>query len=145
MSVVLDGGQPLIDWVAARMPCVVDFSNAAAIGVTRDNKLIAGVVFNNLALNEQGYPHDIDVSIAADSPRWATKENIFTILSYPFNQLGCARVSAYQPKGHKRARRLVEGIGFQYEGKKRQGLPNGQDMVIYGMLRDEFLNSKWVK
>ena len=52
-------------------------------------------------------------------------------------QLGCRRVTGYVPAANARARRLDEHLGFVYEGRLREALPDGQDVLVLGMLRRE--------
>lgn len=76
------------------------------------------------------------MSIAAASPRWASKEVFGTMLGFPFLQLGCARVTTWQPEGHKIAHKLVKGVGFKVEGIKRKGFGD-KDTVMLGLMREE--------
>ena len=111
-------------------PCV-------AIGVEHKGRLIAGVVYNEYRGN------DIRLHVAAISPRWATRKNISALLAYPFIQLGCKRITGVVRAKNKEARKFDEGIGFIYEGTVRKGAENGDDLIIYGMLKNEYLNSKF--
>ena len=52
---------------------------------------------------------DIEVVIAAESPRWASREVFHTAFAYPFLQLGCRRVTARVRPAPERRRRLGEG------------------------------------
>jgi len=45
------------------------------------------------------------------------------------------------PVANMRARRLVEGAGFVLEGLVRSAAPDGGDVLIYGMLKEE---CRWV-
>jgi hypothetical protein len=56
---------------------------------------------------------------------------------YPFEQLGCKRVTGLVPARNEVAARFDEHLGFIYEGRIRQVLPNGDDLLVYGMLREE--------
>ena len=51
------------------------------------------------------------------------------------------RVTARVPVANMRARRLVEGAGFVLEGLVRSAGPDGGDVLIYGMLKEE---CRWV-
>lgn len=121
-----------------------DFHNYVAIGLLENNRLIAGVVYHN------HYPafRGIEMSIAAETPRWASREAIRCFLSYPFIQLRCKRVTACVGARNDRAKRFLPGIGFRKEGTIRQGYGN-EDVVIYGMLYSEakrwLYNSKRLK
>lgn len=82
---------------------------------------------------------DIEVSIAASSPRWATRQTIGTLLAYPFLQLKVQRVSAKVYKSNRVSRRFVEGIGFKHEGTHRHAGKNLETIFSYGFTRAEYL------
>lgn len=83
---------------------------------------------------------NIEVSIAAESPRWAHPDVIATLLAYPFRECGLRRVTASVRADNEKSRRLVEGLGFVSEGLLRQSAADGQDMLVYGMVRSEYLD-----
>jgi RimJ/RimL family protein N-acetyltransferase len=132
-------GQPdvIARWVEARVPECRGFDTPAGFGVLRGGRLAAGVVFYNY----DAHAGDIEVIIAAESPRWASREVFWTAFAYPFLQLGCRRVTARVNVSNLRARRLVEGAGFVLEGLMRRAGRDGGDMLVYGMLREE---CRWV-
>ena len=77
-------------WVEARVPGYRSFDTPAGFGVLREGRLAAGVVFHNY----DARAGDMEVVIAAESPRWASREVFYTAFAYPFLQLGCRRVTA---------------------------------------------------
>ncbi len=124
-------------WVAARMPGFRQedgFGPCTAIGIAEDGSLIAGAVYHNYR------DYDIEISFAADSAKWATRTHIREIFHYPFNQLGCVRLTTVTGRKNKRARKLDEGLGFKLEGVIRKGYDGKQDANVYGMLKHE---CKW--
>jgi hypothetical protein len=122
-------------WVAMRIPDVVtvdkfgDFSDGLEV--------YAGAVYHNYR------DHDIEIVLSADSPKFMNRRNIRQIFSYPFVQLKCARMTAIVTKKNKRVRRLLEGVGFKYEGNCRRAIDGVQDALIYGILRHEA--SRWLE
>lgn len=121
-------------WVSMQLSASPEhsFGPCRAIGVADDTGLIAGVVYSDHR-EETG---DIEMTISARSPRWAARGNIRALLHYPFVQLGCSRATVLVRAGNTRSRKLAEGLGFVQEGLKRRGFGD-DDMVIYGMLREE--------
>lgn len=115
------------------------FANYQTIGVLRDGKIAAVAVYH-----EYRHP-SIEMSFAADSPRWATRQVIYTLMAYPFDQLEVRRVTAITRKKNRKIRRLIEGIGFKLEGTLRFAYdkPN-DDACVYGFFREnlEKLNGK---
>ncbi len=126
------------EWVARRIPhvrSVREWGPFRAIGVARGDEPIAGAVFNN----SRGF--DMEISFAADSPRWATRGMVRDILAYPFVQCDCTRLTAVVGKRNKRARRFVEGLGFKQEGCVRRGLDGRQDAILYGLQNEQ---CRWI-
>jgi RimJ/RimL family protein N-acetyltransferase len=126
-------------WVKARLPNMprlpVPF---VAIGVVDGAQLVAGVLFHNY-IPEFG---SIEVSIAADTPRWLSRNRVSLILGYPFRQLGCGRVSAAIMASNSRSIRLCMGLGFKREGLVRRGFGR-DDAVILGLLREEWERGRY--
>jgi RimJ/RimL family protein N-acetyltransferase len=135
MRLVCDRQDELLRWAQDRMPLLNIEGSAAGIGVEEKGLLLAVAVFDRYR------GHDIEISFAADSPRWARRGVIRGILSYPFLQLGCIRLTTITAAQNMRARRLDEGLGFKLEGIHRDGLAPGIDAASYGMLKDE---CKWL-
>jgi hypothetical protein len=106
------------------------------IGFARDNKLACVVVAYH-ATNDS-----IMCSFAAETPRWASKENVAAWGAWIFGQLGMKHTSAIVIKSNKRSRKFIEGVGYRVEGKIRKAA-NGEDMIIYGMLKEE--HEEWLR
>jgi RimJ/RimL family protein N-acetyltransferase len=81
---------------------------------------------------------DIEISVAVEpGTRWAQRDLINMVLRYPFDQLGCNRLTAIIRKDNKRARKMAQAIGFKQEGKLRAADVDGHDMFVYGLLPGE--------
>ena len=105
-----------------------------------DGAPLGGVVFSNW----QPACRSIEVSFASASPRWLTRRLIGAILSYPFVQLDCQRITALTPRRARSARRFIDAFGFKREGLIRQGFGD-DDAVVSGMLKREWEGSRWRK
>lgn len=114
-------------WVGEQLG-ICDFGPSSAIGVARGNKIVAGAVFNNFR-----WPN-IEVTFAATSPRWATRQTFRAILRYPFIQLDCRRLTAVTEATNQPARAFLCRFGFREEGLHPDALPTG-DAVTHGLLR----------
>ena len=102
-------------WVIDRLgdPDIVippDFGRYKSFAVTSGDRLVAGVVYHGWSPANR----NIMASIAAESPRWATRGNIETLLRIPFEAFDCRRITAAIREDNQRSRKLVEGIGFQF-------------------------------
>jgi len=124
----------MADWIASRIPGMnPDHLRrmAATCGVIIDGELVAGMAWSGV---ERG---NVEITFAADSPRWATRETISRLLWGMFVKLDCHRVTTRIAASNKRAIRFNEGIGFKREGVIRKGWGPDEDAIILGLLRDE--------
>jgi hypothetical protein len=106
------------------------------MGFSRNNELVCVIVAYHASTS------NIMLSIAATTPRWASKENLAAVGQWIYGQLGMQHISTVCLKSNKRSRKFTEGVGFRYEGKIRRG-GNGEDMIIYGMLKEE--HEEWLR
>ena len=115
MRTVWDMTPEISAWVAKRIPHAHGRMGNVyyAVGVISEDLVpIAGVVYSDF------YPDygTIQVSVAADTARWATHGIVAEILAYPFFQLGAQKVWSAMPHDNTRAIRFNKGIGFKQEG-----------------------------
>lgn len=125
----------IVDWVARRIPRGGrhrDYEGAAGIGVVKDGKPVAGVIY---------YDHDpgvnICIAIAVEDKAWATRGIIRGLFHYPFEQLKVRRMTAMVGKKNTPSRKLVQKFGFTEEGNIRCGFDGYEHLMLYGMLREE--------
>lgn len=78
---------------------------------------------------------DIEM-VCAGEPGWVTPGVLKFVLSYPFENLNCNRITCLAHRKNKAMRNYLERMGFKLEGVKRKAL-NGADLIIYGLLRSE--------
>lgn len=114
---------------------VDDYHPCTAMGFTVDNKLVAGVIYNNYR------GHDIQLTAYAKDTRWLSKKHLQELFKYPYTQLGCIRTTAVTGRNNRRTRKLLEGLGYRLEGVCRKGLDGKQDAIVYGMLKAD---CKWL-
>jgi RimJ/RimL family protein N-acetyltransferase len=130
----LVGDDRLLDWIADRIPGT-DASHwkglARAVGVVIDGEIVAAMAVGGW---ERG---NVEISFAADSPKWATRDTIRRMMAWPFVQLDCHRVTTRISENNHRAIRFNEGIGFKREGIIREGWGQGEDAILFGLLRSE--------
>lgn len=107
------------------------FGPSTALGVIRNGRLVGGVVFHCFR------GHDLEISIASDTPMWASKKTFARLYAYPFRQLGVARITCITGRKNKPVRRLAGASGFRLEGVHRKALDGVEDAMSYGLLRDD--------
>lgn len=127
------------DFVATKIKYMKgDYKDYEAIGIEKNGDLIAGVVYTDYNPSDG----DIQMHIAATTPRWCTKNTIRMFLDYPFNQLDCVRVTALCAEDNPRVARFLDGIGFTREGILRKAFGRRTNAIIFGMLKEE---CQWLK
>lgn len=144
MRLLFSHDADVAQWVASQIPHLAKhlgefeygkvFGPCAAIGVIdRNGHLVGGVVYHNwnrLAGN-------IELSFAATSPKWLTRDIVRALLRYPFDQANCRRVTGLTPRRATSARRFLDQFGFKREGCIREGF--GDDhAIVSGLLRSEW-------
>jgi RimJ/RimL family protein N-acetyltransferase len=128
-----DENMGLRRWIENLLPDYKSGPFTLCVGVEREQKLCAVVAWDHWT----GF--DIEVSIAASSPRWATRQTIATLMAYPFLQLKCQRMTAKVYKSNRRSRKFVEGIGFRHEGTHRHAGRNFETIFTFGLTRAEYM------
>lgn len=133
----LTAGEAVERWVCDELGIRFIPTAGTALGFVRDNELVAGVYFNN-------YDEQQVVLNAAAKPRsrWLDRRGLWVIFNYVFNDLECARATAFVPASNKRSIKLLRQIGFVLEGSLTRAAPGDESMLIYRMLREE---CPWLK
>lgn len=133
---------PLTAKQLERDPTCKPFGPCYAIGVLdRNDTLIAGVVYNNWFPDFQS----VELSFAAETSRWLTRNLICELMQYAYGTLGCNRVNAVTPKKARDARKFLDAFGFKREGVATDGFGPGEDAIISRLLKREWLQTKWAK
>jgi RimJ/RimL family protein N-acetyltransferase len=137
MRLVFGHDADIAEWTASRIPHVGDadtFGPMAAVGVADDEHIVAGCVYHNYRA-EYGI---CEISFAAATPKWATRGIIRALLSVPFEQYECRRVTLMIPHDEPRTKRFCGGIGFVREGCVRELFGPRRHGEIYGMTRRDY-------
>lgn len=134
MKLLLGYDREVAEWVSRELAMDNGFGDCSAIGVVRDDKLIAGIVYHNYR------PPGIEMSIASIDPRWCTRRILFHAFNYPFNQLNVKRITVLVDSENQPVRAFDERLGFIYEGTLKEANPNG-DAALYRMLKSE---CRWI-
>lgn len=129
-------GQRVVEWVAKRTNEFGNFGAAQGIGWQRNGELVAGVAYA-----EYNGPNVV-AHIASDGSRhWLTRQYLWTIFDYPFNQLKVKRITCMVGESNRDSRRFVVHLGFDLETTLRAAHPTG-DLLIFRMFAKD---CKWTK
>jgi RimJ/RimL family protein N-acetyltransferase len=114
------------------MPGMRTSEDMVAIGLRRNDRLVAGVLFEGIN------PFNAWMHVAAEpGARWLTRDYLRACFAYPFLICGLKRVSGYVDACNKAARRFDEHLGFREEARLRAAAADGGDVILYVMWRDE--------
>ena len=87
---------------------------------------------------------NIDMHIAArPKSHWLSRSFFNASFELPFRVLEVPRVTGLIRAENLDAQRFVSRLGFQHEGRMRKAFPDGGDLVLYGLLREEYLKHPW--
>lgn len=107
----------------------------ATMGVLLNQKLIAGVIFNDIRPNVDAW-----LTIYSTDKRWCIKRVLKCVFGLVFNEMKCRRASVLVSKDNSKSLDMCKRLGFKIEGLLRQYRDNGDDCYVMGMLNEE---CKW--
>lgn len=124
-------------WVAARIPgCERGFGPCKAMGVESKGRIVAGVVFHNWSPESEV----IELSCAAETPRWMTRRIMNEAMGYAFSF--CQAVVARIHQDNTTARKLWRGLGAdEFVIPRLRGRSASE--AIYTLTDDQWLRSKF--
>lgn len=126
-------------WVAERLPEVGDagfFEPCRGYAVVGDgDEILAGLVYHDYYPNYQ----TVQVSLAAATPRWASKRIVGRLLSIPFELYGCRKIWASTLHSNSHALRFIVGVGFEKEAVLTDFYGEGKHAVVTSFGRDAWL------
>lgn len=131
-------GEGAINWVKAHLPEGTDFNVPFGAALLKDGKVVVGAVYDNYRPDSK----NICLSIAVIDKKSGTRANIKKIFDYPFNILGCERVTNMVSSDNKESLDQTARLGYKLEGILRKGAVGGHDLHIFGMLKEE---CRWIK
>lgn len=122
----------MIAWAQERTPGGLFREDARAIGQTISGELVAVTVFDTFG------PKDCFMSVAADYTRpWLTRDYMRHVAAFPFITCGFPRISTLVSEHNERALRFNRHMGLVLEGRKRKAGLDGEDILTFGLLREE--------
>lgn len=123
----------VVAWALARMPVGIDLGPVEPLAVVDGGQIKAAALYSGFRMLPFG--RTIEVSFATSGPGWESKGVLRALFDYPFVQQNCVRMTAWTAKGNKKARDLLEGLGFVLEGKHPLAYDGRQAALTYGMDR----------
>jgi RimJ/RimL family protein N-acetyltransferase len=115
-------------FVASQTEMGGHFGSCTAIGLERDGEIVAGVVYENFS------GRNVECHIAAVGKHWMTREFLWFIFFYPFEQVNAGRITVVVDDSNEQSMRFVENLGFEVEAKLEDAGRSG-DLLIYRMFK----------
>jgi len=120
-------------WVHTRLNSRWTPARGQAIGVVRDNRIIAGCTY------QLWNGPNVLMDVAAEpGHRWCTRTFRWALLAHPFNVLGCKRVTALVDEKNERSMEFVPKVGFTVESWMDDAAPGGGDICVWVMTKQKF-------
>lgn len=110
-------------------------SQYEAIGLEENGELIAGVVYDSYEENAR-----IASYCAGVGKRWLTREFLWAMFDYPFNQLNVNAIINTVSTDNKESMRFTEHLGFKEVARIEGGASDG-DLIIYVLYKKD---CKWI-
>lgn len=129
--------EQVAEWVSKSIPDHDGFSpevKAMAVFDAEGTRIIAGVVYHDYKPRER----TCAMTIASESPMFATRGTIRAMLSVPFDQFDCFKVCAMTRADNTRAQRFLKKVGFVREAILRHQFGPKLHGWVYGMTKPEF-------
>lgn len=119
-------------WMMARLPGGGMWlpGRGSIIGLIEDGKPIAACLFE--AFNGAS----VLIHIAAEGKRWMTREYLWFVFFYPFEQLSVKKILAPVESTNLDGVKFVEHIGFTLEATLQNAAPNG-DLLIFSITKEQ--------
>jgi len=115
-------------------------------------KALSTVNFNNeftcVVLLTNFTKRNIDLNIAGEKG-WATPKltmDLFNgVFDTIFNKLEAVRATALIAEDNVNSLRFVNHLGFTNEGRMRKAYDGDKDMLVFGLLKEEYLSHDWCR
>lgn len=128
------GGSPAIEqWVCQQTGLRWLPQAGHSLGFfSNEGRLLGAVYFS-------GYDGVNVILAAAGMPgsRWLDRRGLWAIFHYTFEQLGCARATAFVPESNEKSIKLVKQAGMVYEAALERAAPGAERMLVFRMFADE--------
>lgn len=122
----------VLPFMQGLLPGLARSDDMQAIGLRRAGQLVAGVAY------EGHNGRNVWMHVAAvPGGHWMTRDFLRAVFGYPFLVCGVDRVSGYVNASNAAARRLDEHLGFRVEATLAGAAPDGGDVLVYVMRRQD--------
>lgn len=136
-EIICQPKEAIHDYVQRIIGFKYPYHNFTALGLLNGMDFDAGVIYESFTEREGGY-QDCSMHVAITGR--LSKDFLKAAFDYPFNQLGCVRVTGKVPANNHKAIKFDEHLGFTLEATIQRALPDC-DLLIYRMFRED---CRWI-
>lgn len=118
-----------------------DFFRAMS-AVNDNNDFVCVVILTNFSMT------NVDISIAMDGSQMRPKGTVKmynAVFGFLFDTLHLARATGLVGASNVKAQKADETFGFKLEGVMRRAYKAGEDLLIYGLLPEEYYKHNWYR
>ena len=132
----IKSGDEVGHWVSDKLRTVYSPENSAAIGLVKDDKIVAGVIYENW--NRRS----VVTHIAIEGR--LTRSFLYAIFHYPFVTCGVNKIISAVNDTNTKSVLMVTNMGFIAEGRLKDCSPDG-DIILYTMQKSDcrFLGKRY--
>lgn len=126
-------------WVIDQSGCDGDLtpSLVTSIGVVEDGRVLGGVIYHNWT----GAGGSVTLHMAGTEGQWASRDFLWCIYDYAFNQMHVKKILGPVPADNERALKIDLQMGFKVEAVLRDAYPDA-DLLMLSMVRED---CRWLK
>lgn len=124
------------EWVGQQIEGYVMTPGATALGVIRQGRLVAGVVYERF----NGFHVEASIA-AAHGASWADRSTLFKLFHYPFHQLGADAITVTVPGSNLPSLNLALKLGFEPQAYVAFAAPDGSPLIVLQQFRN---TCRWV-
>ena len=127
-------GLGVAEWVFQRVGGVSN-AHAQGIGWQKDGEIVAGVAYEGFS-GSNIFVHQCVEGRVSRNFWWA-------VTDYPFNQLGCKRITGLVDSINSKALALNKHIGFQVEATLEKAGKHDSDLVVMVLWKEDCRFLRW--
>ncbi len=133
-KIIGDSSGAITRWVCKGLNIDTDWIGAhQTIGFVHNGRLIGGLIYHNLRFGK-----DVWWTLYTTDKKWCNKRILKFMFLLAFDFYQCKRISIMTSKANAKCQKLALKLGFKPEGILRKYGDNNEDIIIMGILKEEF-------
>ena len=135
--ILLNDKEAVGDFVGLLLGTTEPWTNYEAIGIVKNDEIIAGVVIEDYVLNAR-----CSVHCAGIGKKWLTRDFLSVVFNYVFVQLDCKVIVNIVESSNLDSVKFTSHLGFTNVYTVKGGGADGGDVLIFEMQKQD---CKWIR